>query len=389
MPGVSVIFSAIWYRGAVRGAAHFVIFLTVAAILSCRQSDTPDESAVTGDAPCESCRIVLEHRLTLQVDDMTRPIAGQPTNVVRGPGGQYILFHPGQVPSVFDSVGRFVRELGRIGDGPGEYRAPVHAIFLAGDSILVLDAAHRRATVVSPELIAVRSISLPLVPSAGTVLGWPDRVVIAGNSYELDHAGWPLHLLDMSGDQAVHVRSMGDTPREISSAQDGSARRRFAQSDGNSFWTAHLVEYRLARMSDEGEVLASLKRTPEWFPGTSGVHRGNPTVPPPPLLSGSTISRDTLWLAFDVPRPDWQLAWREIVIPPSGELSGGNRPEITELIRSRIEAVDVQTGELIASQEVDGVVVQLYSGPGAIVYDLDSSGLPRVRVAGLSLAEVH
>jgi hypothetical protein len=47
---------------------------------------------------------------------------------------------------VFTADGTFVREFGRQGQGPGEFRA-IHALRVHGDSLIVLDRSARRATV--------------------------------------------------------------------------------------------------------------------------------------------------------------------------------------------------------------------------------------------------
>jgi hypothetical protein len=46
---------------------------------------------------------------------------------------------------IFDSTGQFLRNLGRQGAGPGEFRA-VHALFLAGDTLIAYDWHLRRLT---------------------------------------------------------------------------------------------------------------------------------------------------------------------------------------------------------------------------------------------------
>jgi hypothetical protein len=52
---------------------------------------------------------------------------------------------------IFDSAGQFVRALGRVGDGPGEFRWP-QSLGLRWDSLWVGDATHRRITTFGPSL---------------------------------------------------------------------------------------------------------------------------------------------------------------------------------------------------------------------------------------------
>lgn len=51
----------------------------------------------------------------------------------------------------FDADGLFVRESGRAGEGPGEYRGPYGVVMLPMDSVLVWDTELRRITVLAPD----------------------------------------------------------------------------------------------------------------------------------------------------------------------------------------------------------------------------------------------
>lgn len=356
----------------------------LAVLFAC--SAGPEIDREPNDGACSGCTIGLQHLVTLQVNEMTRPIAGSPTDVVSGPAGERIVFHPGQAPSLFDADGRFVQEIGGLGQGPGEFQVPVHAAYLPGDSILVLDVAQLRATVLDPALNAVRTISLPVMAGAAAVLRWPDRVAVAGTAFVGEHAGWPVHLVDMSGESAVHLAAAGESRVAVREGQPGVERRTLAAGDAESFWAAQLLAYRIARISASGDVLETISRTPEWFGDIAPyAHGGSPTVPPPSMLRKLAARGDTLWLAFSVARPDWRRAWDRVVIPSSGELTASNSPETTELTMGRIEAIDARSGALLASREVDGLVVGLDDRANAVVYDLDGNLLPRLRVMRLSI----
>lgn len=70
----------------------------------------------------------------------TRPVAA-----VRLSDGGFAVLE--QVPAevrVFDASGRFLHRVGGAGEGPGEFRAPVGLVALAGDTLLVWDRGARR-----------------------------------------------------------------------------------------------------------------------------------------------------------------------------------------------------------------------------------------------------
>jgi hypothetical protein len=56
-----------------------------------------------------------------------------------------------------DSAGRSTRQIGRLGDGPGEYRSPAHIFALGGDSSLVIDYTNRKWYLMARD----RMVSLP------------------------------------------------------------------------------------------------------------------------------------------------------------------------------------------------------------------------------------
>jgi len=75
----------------------------------------------------------------------------------------------------FDAGGRFVRQVGRDGSGPGEYRFFDRVFRLAGDSLGVYDGSLRRVTVLSSAGVFARTVTLAR-PSGVTGMGGPTPV---------------------------------------------------------------------------------------------------------------------------------------------------------------------------------------------------------------------
>ncbi|HEX8690855.1 MAG TPA: 6-bladed beta-propeller [Longimicrobium sp.] len=109
---------------------------------------------------------------TVRLPAADRPLAGAPTNVfsIGAEEGQswellanveqvafdrndnlYVLDRGNQRVLVFDRSGRFVRQLGRKGDGPGEFQIPVGLAVLGNGRVAVLDLLHGNITVLTPE----------------------------------------------------------------------------------------------------------------------------------------------------------------------------------------------------------------------------------------------
>lgn len=71
----------------------------------------------------------------------------------------------------FDSAGRFVQEIGRLGDGPGEFRFPRWLGQCGTDTVAVFDAIHNSITYLGPAGSVIRSVPLPSVVSFDRALG--------------------------------------------------------------------------------------------------------------------------------------------------------------------------------------------------------------------------
>jgi hypothetical protein len=73
----------------------------------------------------------------------------------------YLLDRGNKRVLVFDRAGRFVRQFGKAGDGPGELQMPTSISLLADGSVAVLDLAHRNISVFGSGGAFVRSTPWP------------------------------------------------------------------------------------------------------------------------------------------------------------------------------------------------------------------------------------
>ncbi|MFL5380890.1 MAG: 6-bladed beta-propeller [Longimicrobiaceae bacterium] len=85
----------------------------------------------------------------------------------------YLLDRGNQRVLVFDRAGRFVRQLGHKGGGPGEFEVPVGLAVLADGSIAVLDVAHQNLTLFGADGRFRRTVAWQ--PG----WGFPDRTLAA------------------------------------------------------------------------------------------------------------------------------------------------------------------------------------------------------------------
>jgi len=107
--------------------------MLAAALVACR-----GDAGAEADAAGGLDRLTLER--TLEVGSMEGPDAlGEVTSVVEGPSGELFVTQFGDpTVRVFGSDGALVRQIGRRGEGPGEFIRPGRIGF-RGDSLWVLD----------------------------------------------------------------------------------------------------------------------------------------------------------------------------------------------------------------------------------------------------------
>ena len=91
------------------------------------------------------------------VDGPDEYVIGRLAGMLRLPDGNILIADAmAHELRVFDARGRFVRKVGRAGEGPGEYGLLTQILDYAGDSIVVIDNEGSRATVLDPTLGFVR-----------------------------------------------------------------------------------------------------------------------------------------------------------------------------------------------------------------------------------------
>ncbi len=158
------------------------------------------------------------------------------TSVASLPDGRLVLADAGaQRIAIFDPDGRFVRDWGRRGDGPNEFRSLSRAYVSGDDRILALDA---------------RGMRVSTFDTAGTYLGGADAVTLSGDStFTMDvwlHGRfWIDGGLSPSERDAIRTtldhlpRPGGETPyRYVRMAADGDlwVRELWAGSAAPSRW---------------------------------------------------------------------------------------------------------------------------------------------------------
>jgi hypothetical protein len=402
-----------WARGA-RAFAALICAICIAGTGAIPPSAAAQEQLVPDEEACPACEIVVTHSVSLGEVDGPGALSGFPRSVASDSQGRFWVVYLDHM-MVFSQDGSLEREVGRQGQGPGEFQDPVSIVPIA-DSMLVLD--QNRMTVYGPSLEYVRTLTLPLAPDRSmglpglAVIQWPDRVVLNGlfNSPEL--AGWPLHLIDASGSRPEIIRSFGSNggvllPRGREEIEADPARGiprlspkrmlRYRMSVGvdGRLTVGHSYEYRIEAWDPDGEDLVQLRRQPEWFPEREDPRAWRSVStsgrPADPFLRGLRTDREgLLWAIHHVPgenvepRTDEPRPQGPVVVgaASSGDLDFSRSREASDTM---IEILDLGRREVIARRRLD-TPIDLVLGDGRLVAYAESDiGVPRLDVFSVTL----
>lgn len=306
-----------------------------------------------------------------------------PSSVVLDAGGNLVLTSPRlRVPVVYDRRGRYLRELGRHGGGPGEFERVSLLSAGPGGDIYVMDAGLARVTVVGPEGVGGISGVPGLLPPGAMAVLQDGSVVL--NAFAMTDSGGALPFVRLTLERGTMVR-FGDPVNDFDLRRRGFLRSVLASSRDGGFWA---VEYLTGVLRKYGP---DLKRTfmrdpPSWFP-EGQVNRppsiGQNGVPPTTFTRAAVEdSAGRLWIVTTVPSRNW----RRFAGESTRGIDAGRQPsQVSRLVASRIEVVNAKTGELIHSEVVPMMVVHALGGGRFLSY-ADEGDIPSVAVLEVQLS---
>ena len=329
---------------------------------------------------CPRCRIVVGPARVLGTDDGPGSLTGSVWGGARDTrGNYYIIAGPNAPPVKFDSAGRFLAELGRMGPGPGEFQGLSSISVIAGDSVYVTD--RRSVHVFAPSGAFVRSDAIPVVVRF-PVVRKDGSAVVAGSAQTSGGAGWPFHFL---------ARGMGSITKSFGSMEPGApgsapapGRLTMATSRDHGFWTVDLLEYRLTQWDSTGRPRQILVGDPAWWTDPPQPSQRD-TAAVPPHTGIRRVYEDPsglLWVMTLVPGPRWREGWGR-KLPDGGYLVSGIRFDL--LHDTMIEVIDPRSARLVTSIRLSGYISE-YLGPDEILQTTeDASGVPKALVRRIRL----
>jgi hypothetical protein len=327
-----------------------VVSLCILLSIACDPS--PETiGAGAGSADCPGCEIRLVHVATIGAEtDLDSP--SQVFTPAIDSGGRIFvapLTDLGTV-GVYDATGRFLRTLGRPGEGPGEFRYAWNVMVLPGDTILVFDSYLRRYTIFTPELEPARVVSLDPLPIHVVPLT-SDRMFGFTRVAPAD-SGTLVH--EFVGGGATRSFAWLDAAPDV---RRNTRYRHLAAAPAGALWLASADRYSIELWDTAGERIRTITAVRDWFPPPDAAVTASRATAPS-IDAVWSDADDRLWVLASVPDDD----------PPEREGPGENY--LTGRIRlydSMIEVLDPATGNLIAALRSDTLLyVSIMSTPGLV-----------------------
>lgn len=325
------------------------------------QALTPPALVRAEAGSCARCTLKLEYVATVgSADD--KELLNDRAALLALHDGKFISFGEGLMP-LYDARGRYLRTVGKLGAGPGEYRSSNAATVARGDSVALY--AYGRITTLSVATGKGNTVQSLERQSAFRLLILPDGSVLAQN-----YAGSPGAFIVMAPDATVTTTFgiVGDSvryPTGLKGVDYDDQQFAIALSPRGGFWAARM-NYRpsLERWSERGGVLQTIAHRPSWFTHSDyeaqkvKASQSVATSPIFPRVLGIWAdSKDQLFVIATVPDANWrrdpnapdpQARGERNAAPPKVPTGGYSR-----YIDGIIDVYDGKAGSLLGSWRAD------------------------------------
>lgn len=305
-------------------------------------------SQSAGQSQCAGCplSIELEPVVTLGADG-AGPLLGTQTRVVRSSSGHYIAaptYDPGVI-AVYDAEGQFVRTIGRIGDGPGEFREIVDLTIAEGDTLVVTDVG-QRLSIFDSDFSHVRTLRAEIPGPFFHVQSLPDAMFALQVRFREDPGLVdPIMVYTLAGEFVSAFPA--PTP-------SGPRQTRWRMASGRrGLWLADQgLTYEILLIDAQGEGLLSIARSDlQWFglsqPPSPGAAYGGidslAEVNGRLLVLGHRATRPDFWPAGPLTQDEYQEFTRKLQEWAENAPLGGGAERF-------IDVFDGDTGSLLHTQ---------------------------------------
>jgi len=290
---------------------------------------------ISGAPTCGECRIEQIDFTTISDSSLASGAFGFGV-IAYGIEPDYILLGAGA--GLSDELYRVDRatgameQVGRKGDGPGEFRRV--EVATSATEHLIFDRSARRVTRLARG--SLRLLGTSPIPGGmnNSPAVFPDgRYLLNSTVPTSESIGYPVHIVSADGEV---LRSLGGDPDEFVPGQT-SLVRVVAASGDTAVWVARRGEYRIERWDSAGRLEAVYERHVDWFPLLNSAERASNPYPgngEPRLTWMHEDSQGRLWVVVAIPRRKpadvgvpgafWDKSASEVII----EILDLNRKEV-------------------------------------------------------------
>jgi hypothetical protein len=250
---------------------------------------------------------------------------------------------------VYDAAGRFLREVGRRGEGPGEFGRVTFAHTGSDGRVHVLDPRNVRESVFGADFALVEERRLPGTP-ASNATALNGGYVVNAWIRSPDGLGSPLHVIRSE----EVVRSFGMSDATGPQDEMRSLRKLAARSDG-VIAAAPRFDYSIEMWDSGGSLLVELRHEERLNEVEVRQVAYNLTDHPMPheVMAVRFDAAGRLWVLFRMVRDGWERYYepREL---PGGMAGVSRRPNWTwdSVYESRLDVIDLRSGMVVARTQL-------------------------------------
>lgn len=326
--------------------------------------------AAAGAPACPGC-IVLDPVVSLGTPTGDGILAGPLHVAIRDASGRYWV-QDRDLLKVYAPDGGFVSGVGRPGEGPGEFRAPVPIHADDDGSVHVLDPVNLRITVLDSTF---RVVGETRITGAGPVhtavrMG-ADRYVAAMWSSNPEGIGFPLHLISDEG-EVLHSFGLSEGGGRL---DPFTSQRRLTVDAAGRVFAVPRFAYRVESWDPDGTPAAALDGPVlNRHPVRQAPYNRDDHPIPAEIMDLHADGAGRLWALIRQPRPGWESLFEDQTYS-NGMVGLRLRSDATidDVYRSRISVLSLSTGAVVADTVFDrqltgftpsGLIVENAEGPG-------------------------
>ena len=335
--------------------------------LTTLQDSTATVDILETSAACGSC-ITVERVVALgDTTDTAGPgyINWSRYATVDDSGNYWVGQQQEGVVKVWDAEGRFLRQIGRRGDGPMEFQRPAPVRTDSEGRVHVFDLDIGRETVVNADFSYHSDRSIyPGYAHLAVPLGEDGRYLLNMGTPRAGLVGTPLHIVGVSG--VLH-----SFDRMAGLDATGNAHRVLAVGQRQRIYSARPDEYLIQIWSESGRRILGLRgpRLNEREPSREPWSPDNP--PRQQMYAMQVDDQQRLWVVSSARKDDWQ-DHMELRRMPNGRVAYGPiDDDMKAIFEMRIDLIDLNTGSLIATARHDSLL-EAFVGDGLVIETVEN-----------------